>query len=110
MILLIITCFVNAFCYYFNHRCHYRHIRHCGFFTAFTFSEELGFGEGGHVFELSPPKLYLKTSGRLVTPHTPFMVDWHLGNLLLIVINTNLGLFAVLVDLLWFFVQSTCFA
>ena len=39
-------------------------------FTAFTFSEELGFGEGGHVLELSLPKLYLLTSGQLVTPHT----------------------------------------
>ena len=53
---------------------HY-HIRNSGVFIAFTFSEELGFGEGGHVLELSLLNLYLVTSGQLVNPHTLFMVD-----------------------------------
>ena len=46
------------------------------------------------------PNLYLLTSWQLVHPHTPFMVKQHLGNLLFIVIYTNLGLFAELSILL----------
>ena len=70
-------------------------IRNSGVFTAFTFSEELGFGEGGHVLELN---LYLVTSGRLVTPQ-PFLWWIDIQVTLSIVIYTDLGIFAEL----WFF-------
>ena len=46
------------------------------------------------------PNLYLLTSGRLLYPHTPFMVKQHLGNLLFMLIYMNLGLFAELAVLL----------
>ena len=74
--------------------------------SAFTFSEELGFEEGGHGGLLSPCIWNLVTSGWLVHPLTPFMVKQHLGNLLFIVIYTNLGLFAELSILLWFWLKA----
>ena len=88
----------------------YYHIRCCGvIWSAFTFSEELGFEEGGHGGFLSPCICNLSTSGQLVHPLTPFMVKWHLGNLLFIVIYTNLGLFAELSIFLWFWLKAHVF-
>ena len=80
-----------------NHRCHYRHIRCCGvIWLAFTFSEELGFEEGGHGGFLSPWNWNLLTSGRFVYPLTPFMVELHLGKPIFIIKYTDLGLFVKL--------------
>ena len=55
-----------------------------GDLLAFTFSEELGLEEGGHVWILSLQNLYLLTSWRFGHPLSPFMVEWHLGEVYLI--------------------------
>ena len=54
---------------------------------AFTFSEELGFEEGGNVWILCPHNLYLVTSWWFVHPLTLFMVEWHLGEVYLVFNN-----------------------
>ena len=51
--MLIIT-FVKSFAS-FNCRCHLSPYKALWGFLAFTFSEELGFGEGGHVLEFGLP-------------------------------------------------------
>ena len=72
MVMLIIT-FVKSFALTVDVT--YYHIRCCGvIWSAFTFSEELGFEEGGHGGFLSSCICNLLTSGRLVHPLTPFMV------------------------------------
>ena len=72
----------------------YYHIRCCGvIWSAFTFSEELGFEEGGHGGLLSPCNWNLVTSGRLVHLLPLFMVIWHLGKAIFIIIQMDLGLF-----------------
>ena len=60
---------------------------------AFTFSEELGLEEGGHVWILSPQNLYLLNILAVWTPLSPFMVEWHLGKLIFVTKYTDLGLF-----------------
>ena len=119
-LLLLLICIYKRSCWsshLFNHLLAltvdvtYHHIRCCGvIWSAFTFSEELGFGEGGHGRLLSPCIWNLATSWWLVYPHTPFMVDWHLGNLLFIVICTNLGLFDELAVFLGFWLKPCAFA
>ena len=81
-----------------------------GFLQPSPSVKSWGFGEGRHVLVWSLPNLYLLTSGRLLYPHTPFMVKQHLGILFIMLIYTNLGLFAVLADLLRFLLKAHVFA
>ena len=72
----------------------YYHIRCCGvIWSAFTLSEELGFEEGGHGGLLSPCNWNLVTSGWLMHLLPLFMVIWHLGKAIFIIIQMDLGLF-----------------
>ena len=81
-VLLIIT-FVKAT--FVNYKCHHCHIRCCGvIWSAFTFSEELGFEEGWHGGFLPSWKWNLLTSWWFEHLHTLFMVEWHLGEVYLI--------------------------
>ena len=74
-VLLIIT-FVKAT--FVNYKCHHCHIRCCGvIWSAFTFSEELGFEEGWHGGFLPSWKWNLLTSWWFEHLHTLFMVEWH---------------------------------
>ena len=69
-VLLIIT-FVKAT--FVNYRCHYHHIRYCGvIWLAFTFSEELGFEEGGHGGVAVPMKLKSVNILAVCAPSYPF--------------------------------------
>ena len=70
MVLLIIT-FVKAT--FVNYRCHLLPYKALwGDLLAFTFSEELGFGEGGHVWDLCPPQFESGNILAVCTPSHPF--------------------------------------
>ena len=118
-LLLLLICIYKWSCWsshLFNHLLAltvdvtYRHIRHCGVFQPSPLVKSWGLVREDMLWDLVfLLNLYLATSWRLVYPHTPFMVDWHLGDLLFVVRYTNLGLFAELFIFLWFWLKAHVF-